>query len=135
MRLFFRLSRRRVRGLSFSVGRARAPVFFPARSGDAHAAIITVYSSLDEPLAMPMIEGFQAANPDVAVNYEDMLTGAIYDRIVKETDAGGRTADFALFLGHGPAGQAPMTAMRSAPTCRSATAGRPGPTGATLPMR
>lgn len=81
--------------LSLSAARA-APVFFPARSGDEHAAIITVYSSLDEPLARPMIEGFQAANPDVAVNYEDMLTGAIYDRIVKETDAGGRTADFAF---------------------------------------
>ncbi len=43
-----------------------------------------------------MIEGFQKANPDVAVDYEDMLTGEIYDRIVKETDAGEKTADFAF---------------------------------------
>ncbi|WP_188129530.1 ABC transporter substrate-binding protein [Rhizobium sp. RU20A] len=72
------------------------PVFFPAVSGDEHAPILKVYSSLDEHLARPMIEGFQRANPDVAVDYEDMLTGEIYDRIVKETDAGEKTADFAF---------------------------------------
>ena len=43
-----------------------------------------------------MIVGFQKANPDVAVRYEDMLTGEIYDRIVEETDAGEQTADFAF---------------------------------------
>ncbi|MCZ4094653.1 ABC transporter substrate-binding protein [Sinorhizobium psoraleae] len=73
-----------------------APVFFPAVSGDAAAPILVVYSSLDEPLARPMIVGFQKANPDVAVHYEDMLTGEIYDRIVKETDGGQKTADFAF---------------------------------------
>jgi iron(III) transport system substrate-binding protein len=69
---------------------------FPALSGRADAPVLTVYSSLDEPLAKPMIAGFQAANPDVAVRYEDMLTGEIYDRIVRETDAGRKTADFAF---------------------------------------
>lgn len=71
-------------------------VTFPALSGKKDAAVLTVYSSLDEPLAKPMIDGFQAANPDVAVSYEDMLTGEIYDRIVRETDAGKKTADFAF---------------------------------------
>ncbi|WJR69445.1 ABC transporter substrate-binding protein [Neorhizobium sp. CSC1952] len=69
---------------------------FPALSGREDAGLLTVYSSLDEPLAKPMIAGFQAANPDVAVRYEDMLTGEIYDRIVRETDAGQKTADFAF---------------------------------------
>jgi iron(III) transport system substrate-binding protein len=71
-------------------------VFYPAKSGNAAAPVLTVYSSLDEPLAQPMIRGFQDANPDVAVEYEDMLTGDIYDRIVRETDAGQKTADFAF---------------------------------------
>ena len=71
-------------------------VVFPAPSGKADAQTLVVYSSLDEPLATPMIEGFQKANPDIAVHYEDMLTGEIYDRIVKETDAGKKTADFAF---------------------------------------
>jgi len=71
-------------------------LMFPALSGKQDAAVLTVYSSLDEALAKPMIAGFQAANPDVAVAYEDMLTGEIYDRIVHETDAGKKTADFAF---------------------------------------
>ena len=73
-----------------------ATTFFPALSGAADAPVLVVYSSLDEPLARPMIAGFQAANPDVAIRYEDMLTGEIYDRIVQETDAGQKTADFAF---------------------------------------
>jgi iron(III) transport system substrate-binding protein len=69
---------------------------FPARAAGADARTLVVYSSLDEPVAQPMIEAFQAAHPDVAVRYEDMLTGEIYDRIVRETDSGARTADFAF---------------------------------------
>ncbi|KQV35910.1 iron ABC transporter [Rhizobium sp. Root268] len=70
--------------------------FYPAPSGAAGARVLTVYSSLDEPLARPMVEGFQKANGDIAVRYEEMLTGEIYDRIVRETDAGEKTADFAF---------------------------------------
>ncbi|MGO4622616.1 ABC transporter substrate-binding protein [Ensifer sp. 2YAB10] len=73
-----------------------APIIFPALSGNSDARTLVVYSSLDEPLAKPMIVGFQRANPDVTVRYEDMLTGEIYDRIIKETDAGMKTADFAF---------------------------------------
>ncbi|MGI0523341.1 ABC transporter substrate-binding protein [Rhizobium giardinii] len=80
----------------FSLPAAAEPVVFPALSGNPDAPTVIVYSSLDEPLARPMIVGFQKANPDVAVRYEDMLTGEIYDRIVKETDAGEETADFAF---------------------------------------
>lgn len=83
-------------GLSAASGAQAASTLFPAVSGRADAPALIVYSSLDEPLAKPMIAGFQAANPDVAVRYEEMLTGEIYDRIVRETDAGQKTADFAF---------------------------------------
>ncbi|MGQ5717339.1 ABC transporter substrate-binding protein [Pseudochrobactrum asaccharolyticum] len=73
-----------------------APVLFPALSGNKNAQVLVVYSSLDEPLARPMIEGFQKENPDIAVRYEDMLTTEIYHRIVRETDDGLKTADFAF---------------------------------------
>ncbi len=43
-----------------------------------------------------MIAAFQAAHPEVAVAYEDLQTVDIYDRVVAETDAGGKTADFAF---------------------------------------
>jgi len=69
---------------------------YPAIGRDAGARTVTVYSSLDEPLARPMIAAFQQANPDVAVAYEDLQTVDIYDRVVAETEAGGPTADFAF---------------------------------------
>lgn len=69
---------------------------FPALSGAADARTLVVYSSLDAPLAKPMIDGFQKANPDVAVRYEDLLTTEIYDRVVAETDEGAGTADIAF---------------------------------------
>lgn len=90
--LFFNLS-----ALALNTGTARAtPLIFPALNGDNNAATLVVYSSLDEPLARPMIEGFQKANPDIAVDYEDMLTTEIYERIIRETDQGKKTADFAF---------------------------------------
>jgi iron(III) transport system substrate-binding protein len=69
---------------------------YPAVDGNAKSRAVTVYSSLDEALARPMIAAFQAANPDVAVVYEDLQTVDIYDRVAKETDAGRPTADFAF---------------------------------------
>ncbi|MDC9822269.1 ABC transporter substrate-binding protein [Devosia sp. ZB163] len=69
---------------------------YPAIDGSGEARKVTVYSSLDEPLARPMIAAFQAANPDIAVAYEDLQTVDIFDRVVAETDAGGVTADFAF---------------------------------------
>lgn len=69
---------------------------YPALDTSAGFRTITVYSSLDEPLAQPMIAAFQAAHPDIAVAYEDLQTVDIYDRVVRETDAGQPTADFAF---------------------------------------
>lgn len=85
-----------VLGLIFA-GPAWAEVTtYPALSGNAGARTLVVYSSLDKPLADPMIAGFQKINPDVAVHYEELLTGDIYSRIVDETNAGKKTADVAF---------------------------------------
>lgn len=78
---------------------ARGEVFlFQAPSGSA-ARELTIYSTLDEGLAAPMIEAFQAQYPDVAVRYEDLLTGQIRDRVRDETDGAGVTADFVFSSG------------------------------------
>jgi iron(III) transport system substrate-binding protein len=69
---------------------------YPALNGDAGARVLVVYSSLDAPLAKPMIEGFQKAHPDIAMRYEELLTTEVYERIVKETDSGTATADVAF---------------------------------------
>jgi iron(III) transport system substrate-binding protein len=65
---------------------------FPAPDGRGGSRQMTVYSSLDAPLARPLIEGFQRHHPDVAVLYEDLLTGEIAARVMAETDRGA-TAD------------------------------------------
>jgi len=75
---------------------AAETTLYPALSGDASARTVIVYSSLDAPLAKPMIEAFQSRHPGIAVSYEDLQTADIYDRIVRETDAGQPTADFAF---------------------------------------
>lgn len=75
---------------------ARAEVFtYAAPSGSADNPL-HIYSSLDVHIAAPLILGFQQENPDVTVYYDEMLTGEINDRIVAETDAGAKTADFAF---------------------------------------
>lgn len=66
-------------------------VVFPAPAGGARELVI--YSSLDSPLARPLVEAFQAARPDVQVRYEDLLAGEIAARVTQETDAGLPTAD------------------------------------------
>lgn len=92
----------------FGVASASAPQIacaeitdFPARNATSpeagpKQARLVIYSSLDTDLAAPMIAAFQKHRPDVAVRYEDLLTGELYDRIVSESDAGQGTADFAF---------------------------------------
>jgi iron(III) transport system substrate-binding protein len=80
----------------FATPALAAPQLYPALDGNAGARVLDVYSSLDEPLARPIIAAFQAQYPEIAVAYEDLQTVDIYDRVVAETDAGGRTADFAF---------------------------------------
>ncbi|MBK4216888.1 ABC transporter substrate-binding protein [Paracoccus caeni] len=69
------------------------PVLLPALS-DHSSGELTIYSSLDNDLALPMLKAFQSAHPDITIHYEELLTSALYDRVVHETDAGGPTADF-----------------------------------------
>lgn len=68
---------------------------WPAFSGDPGPELV-IYWSLDDALGDPLISGFQARHPDIAVRTETLLTGEIHDRIMRETDAGGTTADLAF---------------------------------------
>lgn len=66
---------------------------FPAPSGKIGEQMV-IYSSLDLPLAGPLIAGFQASAPDISIRYEELLTGEITARVLAESDAGQKTADF-----------------------------------------
>jgi iron(III) transport system substrate-binding protein len=70
---------------------------FPAKG--AEEAALRIYSTLDQPLAAPLITAFQAENPAVTVLYEDLLAAEIAARVTSETDAGGSTADFVFSSG------------------------------------
>lgn len=65
---------------------------FPARDGSADTEL-SVYSSLDVHLALPLIAAFQATRPDVAVAYDELLTAPLTQRVIEEAEAGGPTAD------------------------------------------
>jgi iron(III) transport system substrate-binding protein len=73
---------------------AQADVFvYPAADGTLSDELV-IYSTLDQPLAAPLIAGFQHVNPGVSVRYEDLQSNEIADRVIAETDAGQATADF-----------------------------------------
>ncbi|KRW94730.1 iron ABC transporter [Paracoccus sp. MKU1] len=95
MRLLARLMPAIAAALALWPGGASAQVtLFPAPAGDGRE--LSVYSSLDDDLAAPLIAAFQSRHPGVAVRYENLLTTELHDRIVAETQAGGGTADFAF---------------------------------------
>ena len=82
--------------LILTAGAAAAQVLsFPAPEGGG-ADRLRLYMSLDDDLARPLIEGFQARHPGVTVEFENLLTGQIFARVTEETDDGGRTADLAF---------------------------------------
>ncbi len=86
-----------IRALAVLCWLAPAPLaaeYYPAVDGSEQA--VTVYSSLDEALAQPIIDGFQKANPDLAVDYLELQTLEIHERIIAETGGGERTADLAF---------------------------------------
>ncbi|MCR9122662.1 MAG: ABC transporter substrate-binding protein [Phyllobacteriaceae bacterium] len=74
---------------------ALAQTLFDARQ-PAGASTLTIYSSLDLSAAEPLIDAFQQANPAVSVNYHELQTVDIYERVLNESDGGGTTADLVI---------------------------------------
>ncbi len=73
------------------------PARFPAPGPEE--ATLTIYSTLDTPLAAPLILAFQSDHPTVTVVYEDLLAAEIATRVTAETDQGQPTADFVFSSG------------------------------------
>lgn len=57
---------------------------------------VVVYSTTDIDAARPIVEGFQGRYPGIAVEYHDLQSIALFDRVIEETDAQGETADLVL---------------------------------------
>ena len=67
------------------------PRLFPAP--EPATGTVTLYSTLDERLAVPLVAAFQTLHPTTTVAYEDLLAGDIATRIRDETANGTPTAD------------------------------------------
>lgn len=75
---------------------AAAQTLFPAFNEGPNVQTLVVYSSLDEDASKPLIAAFQEQNPSVAILYEDLQSLDIYERVIRETDNGEKTADLVL---------------------------------------
>lgn len=68
---------------------------FPAQL-NGNDRILSIYSSLEEIFAKPLIIKFQKSNPNIEIHYYDLQTLEIYERIISESDENLRTADIAI---------------------------------------
>lgn len=75
---------------------AAAGTRFPALNGQKAARVLTIYASLDEHVAAPLIKAFQTQNPTISVHYEELQTQEVYARTLQETDKHGATADLII---------------------------------------
>ncbi len=64
-----------------SIGLAQAPVLFEA-PGQEHM-VLHIASALDQRFMEPLILGFQTSNPDISVEYTDMLTTELYAKVLE----------------------------------------------------
>ncbi|MCA0978464.1 ABC transporter substrate-binding protein [Qipengyuania flava] len=60
---------------------------------------VRVYGATDRAAVQPAISGFEAAYPGISVDYEDLQSRAVYDRVVRESDTGQPGADLVLSSG------------------------------------
>ena len=78
-----------------SASPAFAQALFEAPQPD-RGQLLTIYSSLDLAAAEPLIAAFQAVNGQVSVNYHELQTVDIYERVLAESDGDGPTADLII---------------------------------------
>jgi iron(III) transport system substrate-binding protein len=74
---------------------AAAQTVFPA-PGNGISRVLTIYSSLDENVAQPLLAAFQRQHSDVEIHYFDLQSLDIYERVIEETERGEQTADLLL---------------------------------------
>lgn len=58
--------------------------------------VLTLYSSLDEDVSMPLLAAFQKQKPGVEIHYYDLQSLDIYERTIEQTDSGKLTADLLI---------------------------------------
>ncbi len=77
---------------------AQVPAGYPADYAQTLAAAkkegkVVIYSALDTKAAAPLIKDFNAAYPDIKVEYNDMNSTELYNRFIAEVASGQGSAD------------------------------------------
>lgn len=77
---------------------ADIPAGYPAEYGDivkagTEEAGVRVYSTTDAALVQPLIADFEAAYPGIKVEYSDISSAELYNRVISEDAAGQPSAD------------------------------------------
>ncbi len=83
---------------TLSAAHAQVPAGYPADYATIVAAArnegkVRIYSSTDTNAATPLIKDFEALYPGVKVEYSDMNTTELYNRVISEKAAGGASGD------------------------------------------
>lgn len=85
-------------GAFLSTAQAQVPAGYPADYAAVIAAAkqegkVRIYASTDTNAATPLIKDFEALYPGVKVEYSDMNTTEMYNRVISEKAAGGSSGD------------------------------------------
>ena len=97
MKIFNGLTGMALTALAFAAT-AQVPAGYPADYGAVIAAAqkegkVVIYSSTDTAAASPLIKDFEALYAGVKVEYSDMNTTEVYNRVISEKAAGAGSAD------------------------------------------
>ncbi|MFK8254132.1 ABC transporter substrate-binding protein [Ancylobacter terrae] len=83
---------------------AQVPAFYPADYAKIVDAAkkegrLIIYSTTDAASAQPLLADFKALYPEITVDYNDLSSAELYNRIISEKAAGQPSADFAWTSG------------------------------------
>lgn len=73
---------------------ANAADIFDVKVRNSDTETMVIYSSLDVNFVGDLVLGFQKLQPNVIVEYHDLQSFDIYEKIVSESDSKGETVDF-----------------------------------------
>ena len=69
---------------------------YRALKGADSAAVVTLYSTTDDPILAPLIDGFQREHPDLGIDVYNLDTLDLFNQVLGDVKSGSRTADLLL---------------------------------------
>lgn len=83
-------------GCMYTVVAACSPTDEAYRQAEPAHSTVTIYSTTDRAIFEPVIEDFERLNPEISLQYVELDALPLYDRFVRESEAGSAQADILL---------------------------------------